>query len=248
MVMRTAERRRILRENPCTGIRKLKEPRTEIDPLSPEEVDAFLGVCPSWWRPYFTVAFWTGLRPNEQIALRWGSVDWINGKIRIRTGIYQGVEGTPKTESSVRDVDMLLPVVEALRAQRAQQAKKRLQLGHGGQETGEDYVFEGQKGALVNPSRLGVKTWYPALKKAGLARRIMYQTRHTFASNALMAGESPGWISEMLGHTTTELVFKTYARYIPNKTRRDGSAFAARMGEGKEKVSEIGLIEYNNAL
>jgi len=29
--------------------------------------------------------------------------------------------------------------------------------------------------------------WYPALTKAGLRRRIMYQTRHTFASNALAA-------------------------------------------------------------
>ncbi len=59
----------------------------------------------------------------------------------------------------------------------------------------------------------------------------MYQTRHTFASNALTAGEAPSWVAQMLGHTTPEMLFTFYARYIPNRTRRDGSAFASRMAE-----------------
>src|SRR5215475_13368139 len=33
----------------------------------------------------------------------------------------------------------------------------------------------------------------------------------------------------MLGHTTPEMLFSVYARYIPNRTRRDGSALLARM-------------------
>ena len=58
----------------------------------------------------------------------------------------------------------------------------------------------------------------------------MYQTRHSFASNALAAGEPPLWVAAMLGHTTPEMLFSVYARYIPNRTRRDGSALLARMG------------------
>ena len=57
----------------------------------------------------------------------------------------------------------------------------------------------------------------------------MYQTRHSFASNALAAGEPPSWVAAMLGHTTPEMLFSVYARYIPNRTRRDGSALLARM-------------------
>ena len=41
--------------------------------------------------------------------------------------------------------------------------------------------------------------WYPTLTTAGLSRRTMYQTRHTFASNALAAGEAPSWVAAMLG-------------------------------------------------
>lgn len=59
----------------------------------------------------------------------------------------------------------------------------------------------------------------------------MYQTRHTFASNALAAGEAPSWVAAMLGHTSPEMLFSVYARFIPNRTRRDGSALLSRMTE-----------------
>ena len=36
---------------------------------------------------------------------------------------------------------------------------------------------------------------------------------------------------QLLGHTTPEMLFTVYVRYIPNRTRRDGSAFASRMSE-----------------
>ena len=35
----------------------------------------------------------------------------------------------------------------------------------------------------------------------------------------------------MLGHTSPEMLFTVYARFIPNKTRREGSAFLARLVE-----------------
>lgn len=232
-IVRTAVRRRFLREDPLTSIRKLKEPQVEIDPLDPQEVRIFLAHCPTFWRPYFTVCFYTGPRPNEMAALKWGDVDWTRVTFRIRAGRYRGVEGPPKTESSVRDVDMLPAVVEALKAQKAQQAAQRLKRGQCAPDPGEDYVFTGPDGGLLNVNWIRDKVWYPTLTKAKLRRRTMYQTRHTFASNALSAGEAPSWVAAMLGHRTAEMLFQVYARYIPNRTRRDGSAFAGRMtGEG----------------
>jgi integrase len=41
----------------------------------------------------------------------------------------------------------------------------------------------------------------------------------------LGAGENPEWIAMQLGHSTTEMLFRVYSRYVPNLTRRDGSAF-----------------------
>jgi integrase len=207
----------------------LREPQTEIDPLSPDEISVFLEACPTWWRPYFAVAFSTGARPNELAALKWVDVDGASGRFRIRAGRYRGVESAPKTAGSVRDVDMLPPVVEAMRAQKAQQAAARLKAGLGAAEAGQDYVFTGPGGGLLNVNNLRDHAWYGTLKKAEMRRRTMYQTRHTFASNALSAGEAPSWVAVMLGHTTPEMLFSVYERYIPNRTRRDGSALLSRL-------------------
>ena len=237
MVLRTAVRRRLMREDPTEHVRGLREPQTEVDPLDPDMVTAFLTVCPAWWRPYFTVAFWTGGRPNELAALKWGDVDAARGILRIRAGRYRGKEGPPKTASSVRDIDLLPAVIEALKAQKAQQATERLKRGRGAPETGHDYVFTGPEGGLLNVNALRDRSWYPTLREASLSRRTMYQTRHTFASNALAAGESPSWVAAMLGHASPEILFSVYARYIPNRTRRDGSALVQRM-EGTEAVTK----------
>lgn len=204
---------------------------TEVNPLDPEEVGAFLTACPTRWRPYFSVACWTGVRPNELAALRWGDVDGVRGTFRIRLGRYRGQEDPPKTASSVRDIDLLPPVVDALKAQKAQQAAERLKAGRGAPEPGQEYVFTGPEAGLLNVTALRDRVWYPALTKAGLRRRIMYQTRHTFASNALAAGEAPSWVAAMLGHTSPEMLFSVYARFIPNRTHRDGSALLSRMTE-----------------
>jgi len=76
------------------------------------------------------------------------------------------------------------------------------------------------------------KMWERAVKKSGLKYRRMYEVRHTFASWALAAGESPGWVAMTIGHVDTSMVYRIYARYIKNLTRKDGSAFEKQLQEG----------------
>ena len=52
----------------------------------------------------------------------------------------------------------------------------------------------------------------------------MYQTRHAFGTLMLSKGENPNWVAQMMAHTSTEMLFKRYAKFIPNLTRSDGSA------------------------
>lgn len=33
------------------------------------------------------------------------------------------------------------------------------------------------------------------------------------------------WIANQMRHTTTEMLFRVYSRFVPNMTRQDGSAF-----------------------
>jgi len=238
IILKAAAQAKVIREYPLDGVKPLKEPVVEIDPLSPPEVEAFLAACPPWWTPYFTVAFYTGARPNELAAVKWGDVDWQGRTLRIRAGRYRGVESTPKTLSSIRDVDLVPQALDALKVQKKQQAEFRMRQGLGAPERDQDYIFTGPDGGFLNLNYLRERVWYPTLTKAGLRRRTFYQTRHSFASNALEAGEAATWVSRMLGHTNTEMLHKVYARWIPNRTRQDGSAFHARMkGQGAQSIS-----------
>ncbi|MEE9257851.1 MAG: tyrosine-type recombinase/integrase, partial [bacterium] len=102
-----------------------------------------------------------------------------------------------------------------------------------------EYVFTGPRGEPFQIDYLRARTWYPSLKKAGLRQRTPYQTRHSFASNALAAGEDAAWVQRMLGHTTLNQLFGTYARWIPNRTRLDGSLLASRMAGKSHSESRI---------
>jgi integrase len=62
------------------------------------------------------------------------------------------------------------------------------------------YVFLNQYGKNIDPISMNFHVWNPGLKKAGLSPRSLYQTRHTFATLMLDAGEPPGWVQKMMGH------------------------------------------------
>jgi integrase len=68
-------RRGWLKDNPGRQVETLREERTDPDPFSLEEVMKLLisGLPADWPRRYFEVALFTGLRPSEQIGLRWGT-------------------------------------------------------------------------------------------------------------------------------------------------------------------------------
>jgi integrase len=180
---------------------------------TPQEIVQFLARVTPHYRTYFHVAFLTGMRPNEQSALKWGSIDFVHRKIAVREGRVGKVEGLPKTQESIRDIAMLEPVYELLRTYR-EEARLR-----------SDYVFLNQHGRPIEITTLRRRIWYPALRRAGLRPRIMYQTRHTFATLLLATGENPEWIAQQLGHASTQMLFQRYAKFIPNVTHRDGAAF-----------------------
>src|SRR5262245_64719659 len=69
--------------------------------------------------------------------------------------------------------------------------------------------------------------WAPALRRAGVRYRKPYQTRHTYASMALMAGESPMWVAKQMGHTDWSLTAKRYARWIPSDMPDAGKKMTA---------------------
>lgn len=60
------------------------------------------------------------------------------------------------------------------------------------------------------------------IKKAGVRYRNPYQTRHTYASMMLSAGENSLWVAKQMGHKDTEMIIKNYGRWIPDTSTLAG--------------------------
>jgi integrase len=214
-----AVKRGWLETNPAREVERLREDKPEILPFSFEEVRLFLdaGLQDEAQRRYFTVAFFSGLRPGEQMGLRWDDLDWHRKLIGVRRSRSRWGEGATKTVASTRDVEMLPPVEAALQAQRALSQLKGA------------WIFQNTEGGPLDLTNVRERVWRPALRRARLRYRAMYQTRHTFATLALGSGEDIGWVATMLGHTSTEMLIRRYHRFVPNLTKQDGSAIPRLM-------------------
>jgi integrase len=217
-LFKTARRRQEIRENPCEYVRPLKVEKPHIDPLSFSEVRRFLGKVDSHYHTYFFTAFFTGMRPNELIALKWEDIDFSGRTISVRRGRVRGIEGPPKTHSSYRDIEILPPLFGILKEH---EEKTRLKFQ-------SPYVFLSREGGLIDLDNLRKRIWYPTLKRARLRPRRMYETRHTFATLMLGSGENPHWVARTMGHSSTDMLFRHYSRFIPNLTHRDGTAFLSQ--------------------
>jgi integrase len=198
--------------SPFKNIKPLKVGRTDVDPFTLEEVRQLIEHVRQDYKNYLIVRFFTGMRTGEVHGLKWKHVDFEHRQILVRESFVAGQQTATKTDGSTREIQMSQPVFDALK----QQSKVTCDM---------DYVFANKAGNPLSVHNVTKRIWYPLLTRLGLPLRRPYQTRHTAATLWLAAGENPEWIARQMGHSTTEMLFRIYSRYVPNLTRQDGSAF-----------------------
>jgi integrase len=201
-------------ESPYAGITALRIPRSDVNPFTLEEVYLMLNKVKSDYKPYFTIRFFTGIRTGELHGLKWKYVDFERKEIQIRESFVAGKFTDTKTDASCRDISMSDIVYEALQAQKRRTRKSNL-------------VFCTREGNPLGVQNVSNRVWKPLLSSLNLPYRRLYQTRHTAASLWLASGEHVLWVSQQLGHSDPNTTLRKYAKYAPNLTRKDGSAFAA---------------------
>lgn len=224
MILKEASKRYQF-ENPYYDIKALKQPKTDIQPLTLDEVWKFINGVREDYRNYYLVRFLTGMRTSEIDGLTWENIDFNRREIVIKQALVKGKMVPPKTQESYRAIQMSPWVYDALKEQQAVSYKR------------SDYVFCSHTGEPLDYNNVNKRVWHPTLKILGLKKRNAYQTRHTAATLWLAAGESPEWIASQMGHSTTKMLFNTYSRYVPNMTRQDGSAFEALVN--RSQVAQV---------
>lgn len=196
---------------PMARLKPLKVPKSDVQPFTLEQTHLLIRKIRKDYENYLKTRFFTGLRSGELHGLKWKYVDFERRLILVREAFVGGEDEYTKTDSSQRDVPLSEVVYQALRAQHKV-------TGH------QEYVFCNRAGEPIDTNNFTKRIWYPLLRHLGLALRRPYQTRHTAATLWLGAGESPAWVAAVLGHASQAMLWKTYARFVPNLTRRDGSA------------------------
>lgn len=207
-IFKDARMSEFIAQNPLELVPKPKNTKPTINPLLFEEVEKVVNYAQEndpWFANVLIVACFTGMRTGELLALEWCDVDFQNNKISINKSIRKGLLSTPKTQGSVREIDMLPPVKEAL-----------LKLKN---DTKWVFVCSYTGVGLHNSTHM-LKKWKRTLKACGLEYRTFYETRHTFASIMISKGENILWVSAMLGHTQTSMTLNRYSKYRDDKQER----------------------------
>jgi len=173
-------------------------------PFTVDEMYTIIDNSPEKIKAYFSIGFFTGMRTGEIIALKWEDIDFDNKLIKIRHSIRAGQYTKPKTETSIRDIEILDVLMPYL-------VKHKKLMGD------STFLFETYENKPFNTSdKISSHYWKKVLIAQKIEYRNLYQMRHTFASQMLMNNESILWVSKMLGHKDSSMTLQKYARYIPS--------------------------------
>lgn len=186
-----------------------KKKAEHVEPFTASEQKAILKQLSGQDYNVFKFMFWTGLRTSEVVGLNWGDIDWHKEEIHVsraltRAAIRAGEmdEGT-KTDSGDRRVKILKPAMTVLLEQKQHTYIANNAIFHN-PRTGERW-----RGADPIWDR-----WKRTLQLAKVKYRNPYQTRHTYASMMLTAGESDRWVAAQMGHSDVGMINQIYGKWI----------------------------------
>jgi len=174
--------------------------------LTPEEANKLLDNAASYHiKLFIQIALYTGARKGAILGLTWDRVSFDMARINF-------AEPGAETGRKRRAIVPIQPgLLEALKE------------AYEGRTT--DYVIEWAGGRVQNVKR----GFMEACRRAGLSDVTPHTLRHTAASWAAQAG-APMWeIAGMLGHTTTEITQRVYAKHHPDFLKNASSAIELRL-------------------
>ena len=204
-------------ESPVDQVRKPRKEEKTKAYLKPEDIRRILravdahreiregepGPTPqdTWLKILIRVAVGTGLRRGELLNLRWGDVDLESGRLMVRNR-----EDFTSKSGCERTVPLRGDALEALRAVR--EARSPLD---------DEPIFADANNQVPKPDRVS-KRFKFYVRKAGLSnqeRLSFHSCRHTTGSWLSMQGVPLRIISEILGHSSTQIT-EMYSHLSPD--------------------------------
>jgi integrase len=204
-------------KNPMDGLELPKTTKKRVDPFSQEEANTIIQDMyqhPDWtmhsYAAFFELAFFSGMRLQEIMALRWEEVDFTK-KTAYVCRVVADNEVVERTKTGqTRYVLLNARALHALTFAKEYQTKRLakeplLEL---------PYCFPPSHGGnYIKKTSYVYKGWQAKLKRLGIRYRKPYSARHAYATLCLMSGMNPAFIAKQLGHSV-EILLSTYAQWL----------------------------------
>lgn len=162
---------------------------------------------------FFAIAFYTGLRKGEIHALKWSD---INGNIlSVSRSITQKMKGAdretpPKNRSSIRTLQIPLPLIELLNEHKARYRAFR--------GFSDDFRICGGLRPLRDTSLENKNQLFAKL--AEIKKIRIHDFRHSHVSLLANEGINIQEIARRLGHSDIEMTWNTYSHLYPREEER----------------------------
>ncbi len=178
--------------NPAKDVKLFKENNINLRILSNEEFQRLHNSSSELLRSFLTIAVNTGMRPNEILNLKWEDVNFKQGYVLV--------------SNSKNNESRMIPMNESLK-----DALRRLY-----KETNLQYVFSHKDGEPIKSVKHG---FWSALRRSGINHCRIYDLRHTFATNLVMAGVDIVTVQELMGHKDISMT-KRYSHPTPEHKKQ----------------------------
>jgi integrase len=244
-----ALRDKILVDNPFADFDHLST-KHEVDDVDPFDSSEYNRIIEKIKEPsdrnMVTLLFWTGLRPGELAALAWEDIDLKKRVLKVVRNKSGSKYKLPKTESSVREIELLEPAYQALLAQKEitfMLKKFDVPVVLAFKDIRTDvcrFVFYripgGNNGGGSKPSPFSTsqifnnEKWNNFLRVAGVRWRRPYQTRHSYASWLLSNGAEPLYVAKQMGHKDWGMIRNIYGKWIEQEPLSYRDALNEKLG------------------
>ena len=157
----------------------------------------------------------TGCRINEALALSWSDIDLDNAVVHItKTLNYKQETNSPKSKSSLRDIDIDQATVSMLKQYRLRQTKEAWKIGKSENIVFSDFIHEYPNNRTLQ-TRL--RTHF---KRANVTNIGFHGFRHTHASLLLNSGIPYKELQHRLGHSTLSMTMDIYSHLSKENAKK----------------------------
>ena len=201
-----------------------KAKREKVKHFDNEELKKFLGYLDNldlnkfrycYENTLYKFLLATGCRINEALALSWSDIDLDNAVVHItKTLNYKQETNSPKSKSSLRDIDIDQATVSMLKQYKRRQVQEAWQLGRSETVVFSDFIHEYPNNRTLQ-TRL--RTHF---KRAKVTNIGFHGFRHTHASLLLNSGIPYKELQHRLGHSTLSMTMDIYSHLSKENAKK----------------------------